>query len=268
MTLNDLLKYSTVQTRTAINNSVAKTARMCWASDIQERTTFHDCSVSTSSADSRDLDWYSNINRVTYFAPCFWCGVQLAASTSTNPVTVNLLLEQVFYMTFRSPKFGVSQSASAAVRAVAQDDVLAAESLDEEEVPQALIDMTARAADDTGRMVRSHPTSGLTPDKKRRRTAMADLADRFERESEELKKRYEDHDAQVSKRFGTTDISRYPRSDRDHLERLYNASGRRAQLAESLRRDVRDLDHEYPEVPAATAAAADLDHTDTLPLDT
>lgn len=191
-------------------------------------------------------------------------------TTSINPATVNLLLEQVYYMTFRSPKFGVSQSASAqaaAVRAVAQDDVLAAESLDEEEVPQALIDMTARAADDTGRMVRSHPTSGLTPVKKRRRTAMADLADRFERESEELKKRYEDHDAQVSKRFGTTDISRYPRSDRDHLERLYNASGRRAQLAESLRRDVRDLDHEYPEVPAATAAAADLDHTDTLPLD-
>ena len=44
----------------------------------------------------------------------------------------------------------------------------AAESLDKDEVPQDLIDMTARAADDTGRMVRSHPTSGLTPDKKGR----------------------------------------------------------------------------------------------------
>ena len=53
------------------------------------------------------------------------------------------------------------------------DDALAAESLDKDEVPQDLIDMTARA-DDTGRMVRSHPTSGLTPDKKRQRTAMAD----------------------------------------------------------------------------------------------
>ena len=48
------------------------------------------------------------------------------------------------------------------------DDALAAESLDKDEV-----------ADDTGRMVRSHPTSGLTPDKKRQRTAMADLAERF-----------------------------------------------------------------------------------------
>ena len=79
----------------------------------------------------------------------------------------------------------------------------AAESLDKDEVPQDLIDMTARAADDTGRMVRSHPTSGLTPDKKRQRTAMADLAERFERESDEWHKRYEDLDAQVAKRVGS-----------------------------------------------------------------
>ena len=83
------------------------------------------------------------------------------------------------------------------------DDALAAESLDKDEVPQDLIDMTARAADDTGRMVRSHPTSGLTPDKKRQRTAMADLAERFERESDEWHKRYEDLDAQVAKRVGS-----------------------------------------------------------------
>ena len=142
----------------------------------------------------------------------------------------------------------------------------AAESLDKDEVPQDLIDMTARAADDTGRMVRSHPTSGLTPDKKRQRTAMADLAERFERESDEWHKRYEDLDAQVAKRVGSKDWSRYPRSDRDLLQKLYNESSNKARAAEKLQRDIRDLDHEYPEVPAATAAAADLDHTDTLPL--
>ena len=135
-----------------------------------------------------------------------------------------------------------------------------------DEVPQDLIDMTARAADDTGRMVRSHPTSGLTPDKKRQRTAMADLAERFERESDEWHKRYEDLDAQVAKRVGSKDWSRYPRSDRDLLQKLYNESSNKARAAEKLQRDIRDLDHEYPEVPAATAAAADLDHTDTLPL--
>ena len=61
----------------------------------------------------------------------------------------------------------ISSSANAVRRAVVADDALAAESLDKDEVPQDLIDMTARAADDTGRMVRSHPTSGLTPDKKK-----------------------------------------------------------------------------------------------------
>ena len=146
------------------------------------------------------------------------------------------------------------------------DDALAAESLDKDEVPQDLIDMTARAADDTGRMVRSHPTSGLTPDKKRQRTAMADLAERFERESDEWHKRYEDLDAQVAKRVGSKDWSRYPRSDRDLLQKLYNESSNKAVLQRSFREISVTLIMNTLEVPAATAAAADLDHTDTLPL--
>ena len=70
---------------------------------------------------------------------------------------------------------------------------------------------------------------------------------------------YEDLDAQVAKRVGSKDWSRYPRSDRDLLQKLYNESSNKARAAEKLQRDIRDLDHEYPEVPAATAAAADLD---------
>ena len=42
----------------------------------------------------------------------------------------------------------ISSSANAVRRAVVADDALAAESLDKDEVPQDLIDMTARAADD------------------------------------------------------------------------------------------------------------------------
>ena len=96
---------------------------------------------------------------------------------------------------------------------------------------------------------------------------MIERADRAEREAAESQRRYDEYDAQVSKRLGTDNISRYPGSDRRILERLYNRSSNAAREAEKLQRDVRDLDHEYPEVPAATAAAADLDHTDTLPLD-
>ena len=127
-------------------------------------------------------------------------------SDVTGPNHIILFLDSIHSAGEYYPRYvtrslsSISSSANAVRRAVVADDALAAESLDKDEVPQDLIDMTARAADDTGRMVRSHPTSGLTPDKKRQRTAMADLAERFERESDEWHKRYEDLDAQVAKR--------------------------------------------------------------------
>ena len=257
-TVAQLLSFSTVQTRTAINNSVAKTARSCWASDIQERTMFHDSyfRVASDNSYTYDSDWYENEDKCTYFAPTFWCGVQLAAATSTQPVSVNLLMEQVYYMTFRSPKYGVSQTATtaaAARRAVVADDALAAESLDEEP-SQALVDMAARAAAATGSIVRTHGRSGLTPQAKK--TRLLDEADRYERESEEWHNRYEAHDAQVAERVGAKDWTRYPKSDRDLLQKFYNESSNKALAAERLRDEARDLDREEA-----------LSHTDTLPLD-
>ena len=257
-TVAQLLSFSTVQTRTAINNSVAKTARSCWASDIQERTMFHDSyfRVMSDNSGTYDCDWYNTEDKCTYFAPTFWCGVQLAAATSTQPVTVNLLMEQVYYMTFRSPKFGVSQTATtaaAARRAVVADDALAAESLDDEP-SQALVDMAARAAAATGSIVRTHGRSGLTPQAKKVR--LLDEADRLDAESEVLQKRYDDYDKAVSSRLGTTDITRYSGSDRRILERLHGGASNRARAAEKLRDEVYDLDREEA-----------LSHTDTLPLD-
>ena len=49
-------------------------------------------------------------------------------------------------------------------------------------------------------------------------------------------KRYEDLDAQVAKRVGSKDWSRYPRSDRDLLQKLYNESSNKARAAEKLQR--------------------------------
>jgi len=269
LTFDKLMNSSNVVIRNAVNNSVAKTARSCWASDIQERTVFHDCTISKKSQMTDgyfDEDYHSNLSKVGYFSPMLNLGVRLPAASPTAATTVTLLLEQTYYFTFRNPKFGVTGTST---QSRAMRDIDAVDALDEEdeEVPQALIDLTARAADDTGRMVRAHPTSGLTPDKKRQRIAMIERADRAEREAAESQRRYDEYDAQVSKRLGTDNISRYPGSDRRILERLYNRSSNAAREAEKLQRDVRDLDHEYPEVPAATAAAADLDHTDTLPLD-
>ena len=55
-------------------------------------------------------------------------------------------------------------------------------------------------------------------------------------------KRYEDLDAQVAKRVGSKDWSRYPRSDRDLLQKLYNESSNKEPVLQKLQRDIRDLD--------------------------
>ena len=119
---------------------------------------------------------------------------------------------------------------------------------------QALVDMAVRAADATGSLVRTHGRSGLTPQSKKRR--LLDEADRYERESEEWHNRYEAHDAQVAGRVGAKDWTRYPKSDRDLLQKFYNESSNKALAAERLRDEARDLDREEA-----------LSHTDTLPLD-
>ena len=51
LTFDKLMNSSNVVIRNAVNNSVAKTARSCWASDIQERTVFHDCTISKKESD-------------------------------------------------------------------------------------------------------------------------------------------------------------------------------------------------------------------------
>lgn len=259
-TVAQLLSFSTVQTRTAINNSVAKTARSCWASDIQERTIFHDSYFRVASDDSYtyDADWYSIDDKCAYFAPTFWCGVQLAAATSTQPVTVNLLIEQVYYMTFRSPKYGVSQSSSAtaaaARRAARADDALAAESLDDDP-PQALVDMAVRAADATGSLVRTHGRSGLTPQAKK--TRLLDEADRLDADARDRWARIEELDANLQSRYGRpTTATSYPQYERDRMEMMAKAASQRSATAASLREQAATLDEEDA-----------LSHTDTLPLD-
>jgi len=238
-TLNDLLSYSTVQSRTAINNSVAKTARSCWASDIQERTMFHDCSFTFLAEDSvtYDQDWYANQNKLTYFAPAFWCGVQLAAATSTQATNVNLLLEQVYYMTFRSPKFGVSQSASGAAavrRAVAADDALAAESLDSED------------------RVYVRAKSGYTPPKKQPRSSVAAMMEAGLDDPSEVTPHLLESLAERSEAMDDPDYVGEPKGVLDHFDDEED----RTALQINLRRGKQDADRWHArhdgEVPILT----------------
>ena len=166
VTVSSLYNMSSVQIRSAINNSVAKTARSCWASDIQERTVFHDCTIAVTQ-DKKviyDQDYNSDRQVAAYFVPLTYIGIRNAAAAATSSTSIQILIEQVYYFTFRNPKFGAAPATGGGTRALAvraEDDPLATESLDD--APQALVDMAVRAADATGTLVRTHGRSGLTP---------------------------------------------------------------------------------------------------------
>lgn len=160
ITTSQLFSFSSSVARSAINNSVAKMSRSCWASDIQERTVFHDCNVSTSSATSYDRDFSSNAAKVGYFAPLLMVGVRLAAAAPEAPVSVQVLLEQTYYFTFRQPKYGGDPSATASLKSVPLMDVRRdARSLDREG------DMNdAGGLDDEATQVRVLQGGGEDPD--------------------------------------------------------------------------------------------------------
>ena len=108
ITTSTLFDFSSASIVSAINNSVAKTSRSCWASDIQERTVFHDCSVQVAANGlTTDTAFNSDPQHVGYFSPLTLIGLRLAAAPSSD-TTVQILLEQTYYFTFRSPKYGGS----------------------------------------------------------------------------------------------------------------------------------------------------------------
>ncbi|AXQ03917.1 putative capsid protein [Hudisavirus sp.] len=137
VTVSSLYNMSSVQIRSAINNSVAKTARSCWASDIQERTVFHDCTIAVTQ-DKKviyDQDYNSDRQVAAYFVPLTYIGIRNAAAAATSSTSVQILIEQVYYFTFRNPKFGAAPATGGGTKAlaVAEDDPLAVQSLDSEE---------------------------------------------------------------------------------------------------------------------------------------
>ncbi|ASU55898.1 putative capsid protein [Hudisavirus sp.] len=117
VTTSQLFNFSSASVVSAINNSVAKTSRSCWSSDIQERTSFHDCSVAVGDGTTpylyADRDFYSSPSKLSYFAPLTMIGLRLSAAPAEQ-ITVSALIEQTYYFTFRNPKFGGSASASSA----------------------------------------------------------------------------------------------------------------------------------------------------------
>lgn len=110
ITFADIQAYSTAQVATAVNNSVAKIERSCWASDLMERAQWHDCSLATSGASIVD-PVYSNSVNVNFFAP----GLLLAfcVPNQTAATTINISVENTYYYAFRNPKWGAAVGSGA-----------------------------------------------------------------------------------------------------------------------------------------------------------
>lgn len=123
VTTSDLFDYSSASIVSAINNSVAKTSRSCWASDIQERTVFHDCNVGAGASSATvDVDFNSNASKVGYFSPLLLLGLRLAAAPQSD-IIVQVLIEQTYYFTFRNPKYGGSSTSTVSTRSAAVESV-------------------------------------------------------------------------------------------------------------------------------------------------
>ena len=87
MTYPALLASSGSVVRSALNNSVAKLARSCWASDVQERTMFHDCTLQNRGdvpADTNDLAYSQTPHACPFFCPLFYVGFHLPTTAPTQ----------------------------------------------------------------------------------------------------------------------------------------------------------------------------------------
>lgn len=137
-TVANLKTSSSFQPSTAVNNSITKLKRSCYASDIFEKASFIDCHAATLATQmiagvaNQSLTAFtsSDAGSIAYpaFCPCFMMGVDTGSSIdSANARPVNLVVEVMYYVTFRNPKFGGASASSkgddiAIPRSIAMDD--------------------------------------------------------------------------------------------------------------------------------------------------
>ena len=136
-TYANLKNYGSQQTTVAVNNSIPKLVRSCYASDLMEKAQWHDCTLAPGVNNSvYDPVWGAPGNATTYFAPAMWLAV--AQSNASAGQTIQFQVEIKHYFAFRNPKYGASSSNKAIATAPMDEEDEAAETLDlmqhEEEV--------------------------------------------------------------------------------------------------------------------------------------
>lgn len=96
----------------AINNSIAKLQRSCYASDLFEKAAWHDSTLNISTGAGgvttyRDEAWYANDDGVPFFCPGLWIAMNCPGVPAAS-VSVVCSIETMFYFAFRNPKWGSS----------------------------------------------------------------------------------------------------------------------------------------------------------------
>lgn len=107
-TFSDLLNYASQQKATAVNNSIAKLRRSCYASDLLEKAQWHDCSLEEGPNDTMgDPALHAAGANPNFFAPGMWIGVSQTGATAQ---TISMQADVIWYFAFRNPKYGAASS--------------------------------------------------------------------------------------------------------------------------------------------------------------
>lgn len=101
---------------TALNNSITKITRSCYASDLFEKNGFADASTETRTDSINGVANQSYLQLVganPNFTPTMFIGFDTGGVVdSSNNREVFFTLEVMYYMTFRNPKFGAGANQS------------------------------------------------------------------------------------------------------------------------------------------------------------
>lgn len=106
-----LENYSSQRKAVAVNNSIAKLIRSCYASDLMEKAQWHDCTLTDTSGAGA---WQDNAYAATGANPNFFCpGMWLGASISNDTAqTITFQCDITWYFAFRNPKYGGTGAAT------------------------------------------------------------------------------------------------------------------------------------------------------------
>lgn len=114
ITEEQLLNGPESQVVTFINNSRAKFSRYNAARDLQERTTFHDCTYKyTANQHRTDVEWFGDGTHAPSVGYVPSCALVLQASNTTETQrNIPIQIQATYSVTFRNPKYGLSVSGS------------------------------------------------------------------------------------------------------------------------------------------------------------